>query len=85
MSTGIFDVYPDYRISLTMKVNFDSIFKSIQLTLNMWKYRSVMLLGKIQIVKTFVIPKFISKDLINEINKLTNEFIWGGKDKNKRS
>ena len=59
----------------------------------MWKCRGLTLLGKIQIVKTFVIPKFmrkaaiisISKDLIKEINRLIYGFIWRGNDKIKRS
>ena len=76
-----------------MKANFDSIFKSVQNTVNMWKCRGLTLLGKIQIVKTFVIPKFvskaaiisISKDLIKEINRLIYGFIWRGNDKIKRS
>ena len=55
----------------------------------MWKWRGLTLLGKIQIVKTFIIPKFLSKaalisvsnDLIKEINKLIYGFIWKGKIK----
>ena len=69
------------------------ILKSIQKTLNMWKWRGLTLLGRIQIVKTFAIPKFmykailipVSQDLISEINKLLYGFIWKGKDKVKRS
>ena len=59
----------------------------------MWKWRGLTLLGKIQIVKTFIIPKFlskatlisVSKDLIKGINKLIYGFIWKGNDKIKRS
>ena len=48
---------------------------------------------KIQIVKTFVIPRFMSKaslipvsdDLIKEINKLIYNFIWHGNDEIKRT
>ena len=50
------------------------------------------LLGKIQIVKTFSIPKImyrasiipLSKELIKEANSVIYEFIWNGKDKVKR-
>ena len=56
------------------KANFESIFKSIQRTLNMWKWRGLTLLGKIQIVKTFIIPKFLSKAaLISVSNYLIKE------------
>ena len=59
----------------------------------MCKWRGLTLLGKIQIVKTFIIPKFLSRvalisvsnDLIKEINKLIYGFVWKGNDKIKRS
>ena len=59
----------------------------------MWKWRGLTLLGKVQIVKTFIIPRFLSKaalisvsnDFIKEINKLIYGFIWKGNDKIKRS
>ena len=58
----------------------------------MWKWRGLTLLGKIQIVKSFAIPKFmskaslihVSKDLIQAVNKELYNFIWNGKDKVKR-
>ena len=58
----------------------------------MWKWRGLTLIGKIQIVKSFAIPKFISKasliyvskDLIQAVNKELYSFIWKGKDKVKR-
>ena len=76
-----------------MKANFDSIFKSIKDTLNMWKWRGLTLLGLIQIIKSFVIPKILSKaaviavtdDFIKEINSLIHVFIWKGNDKIKRA
>lgn len=50
------------------------------------------LIGRIQIVKSFAIPKFmsraslvpVSKDLIQEVNKELYNFIWKGKDNVKR-
>ena len=60
--------------------------------LNMWKWRGLTLIGKIEIVKSFIIPKFFSKaalisvtdDLVQEINKLIYRFIWKSTDKIKR-
>ena len=60
--------------------------------LNMWKWRGLTLIGKIEIVKSLIIPKFLSKaalisvtdDLVQEINKLIYRFIWMGTDKIKR-
>ena len=76
-----------------MKANFDSILKSTKNLLNMWKWRGLTLLGKIQIVKSLIIPKVLSKvalisvseDLIKDINSLIYGFIWKGNDKIKRS
>ena len=58
----------------------------------MWKWRDLTILGRIQIVKTFVIPMFmyraslicVQKDIVIEVNKLLFKFIWKGKDKVKR-
>ena len=59
----------------------------------MWKGRGLTLIGKIQIVKSFSIPKFMSKaspipvsnDHIQAVNKELYNFIWKGKpDKIKR-
>ena len=55
----------------------------------MWKWRGLTLLGRIQIIKTFAIPKFmyktslisVSEDLIKDVNKLFYGFIWKGNDK----
>ena len=68
-----------------------NFLKSIQGT--SWKGRDLTLIGKIQIVKSFIIPKFLSKaalisvpeDHVKEINKLIYHFIWKGNDKMKRS
>ena len=59
----------------------------------MWKWRGLTLIGRIQILKSFAIPKVMSKatlipvssELIKEVNKKLYSFIWKGKDKVKRS
>ena len=61
-------------------------------SINMWKWRGLSLLGKIQIVKIFAVPKIMyrasvipfSKELIKEANSIIYDFIWKGKDKVKR-
>ena len=70
-----------YYIPSRTKANFDFIFKSIQEMLNMWKWRGLTLIGKIEIVKSLIIPKFLSKaplisvtdDLVQEINNSQEE------------
>ena len=56
------------------KDNFDSVLKSIKMVLNMWKWRGLTLIGRIQIVKSFATPKImslipVSSGLIKEVNK----------------
>ena len=92
-SIKILGIVFDYNTSLRMKANFDSIFKSIKDTLNIWKWRGLTLLGRIQIIKSFVIPKMLSKaaviavtdDFIKDINSLIYSFIWKGNDKIRRA
>jgi len=81
----------DYKNVRRKKAGFNSVLKSIKKVLNMWKWRG--LTGRIQIVKSFTIPKIMSKaslipvssELIKEVNKELYSFIWQGKDKVKRS
>ena len=74
-------------------INFRETLKSIKKSLNLWKWRGLSLLGRIQIVKTFAFAKFmfrasalpISKELIKNANSNFFNFIWNGKDKVKRN
>ena len=92
-SIKILGVHFDYNNVSRKKAKFDSILKSIKQVLNMWKWRGLTLIGRIQIVKSFAIPKFMSKaslipvsnELIKEVNKELYSFIWKGKDKVKRA
>jgi len=92
-SVKILGVHFDYKNVRRKKANFDSVLKSIKKVLNMWKWRGLTLIGRIQIVKSFAIPKILSKaslipvssEFIKEVNKELYSFIWKGKDKVKRS
>ena len=73
-------------------LNFSQTLKSIKESINVWKWRGLSLLGRIQIVKTFAIPKLmfkasvipVSKELIKEANSVLYNFVWNGKDRVKR-
>ena len=75
------------------ELNFWKILESIKKTINLWKWRGLSLIGRIQLVKTFVISKLmfrastisISKDLVKEAESIFYHFIWNGKDKVKRN
>ena len=49
-------VYFTYDRSLRHKLNFKEIIEAIKTKLQLWKWRNLTIIGRIQIVKTFVIP-----------------------------
>jgi len=86
---GIHFTY-DYRIR--QKMNFDGLIISIKDKLRIWMWTDLIIIGRIQIVKTFIIPIFLyrasmiclDKEFVNGVNKIIFNFIWKGKDKIKR-
>ena len=88
----ILGIYFGYDVRQKDNLNFRETLKSIKKSVSLWKWRGLSLLGRIQIVKTFAIPKFMfrasviptSKELIKEVNSILYSFIWNGKDKVKR-
>ena len=75
------------------RVNYKEILSKIKKLLTWWKQRDLTLMGKVQLVKTFVISKLIYVSSLTpvplwafeEINNLIFEFLWKGKDKIKRA
>ena len=74
----ILGVYFTCNDSRRKKLNFDEILRSIKEKLQTWKLRDLSILGRIQILETFVIPIFtnraslicVQKDIVIEVNKL---------------
>ena len=70
-------------------MNFDELINSIKDKLRIWKWRDLTIIGRIQIVKTFIIPIFLyrasmiclDKNFVNEANKIIFDFNWKGKTK----
>ena len=58
-SIQILGVYFDYDELSRKKANFEATLESIKRTLSMWKWRGLSLIGRIQIVKSFAVPKFV--------------------------
>ena len=58
-----------------------------------WGWRGLTLIGKVQIIKSFALPKILyrltlissKKEFITKINSLLFSFVWKGKDKVKRT
>ena len=55
----ILGVYFTFNHSLFYKLNFESIEKSLRGLLKGWSWRGLTLLGKIQVIKSFAIPKIL--------------------------
>ena len=85
-------IYFTYDWLKKQELNFEVILKSLRETLYSWQWRNLSLYGKIQIVKTFAIPKFmfwasvisLSKEIVKQVNSIIYKFVWNGKDKIKR-
>ena len=58
ISVKILGVYFTYDRRLRRKLSFDEITKTIKDKLRIWKWRDLTIIGRIQLVKTFIIPAY---------------------------
>ena len=85
----VLGVYFGYDVKQRNALNFRQTLKDMKKSIKIRKWRGLALLGKIQIVKTFAVPKImyrasvipLSKELIKEANSIIYGFIWNVKDK----
>jgi len=82
-----------YNKEINTHKNYQDALIGIEKMFNIWKQRSLSIIGKIQIIKTYGITKtlFITNmkntpaDIITKVNTILYNFIWNGPDKVKRS
>ena len=75
-----------------MKKNFIQKLDSVKKLANIWSLRGLSLYGKVTVIKSLIIPKFvyvsslltIPKGVIKELNQLIFKFLWKGVDKGAR-
>ena len=92
-SVKILGVHFTYDFRAKQKLNTDELIISIQQKLRTWRLRDLTIIGRIQIVKTFIVPIFlyraslisVNNEFLKDVNKIIFDFIWKGKDKVKRS
>ena len=92
-SFKILGVHFAYNRSPFYKLNFELTEKSIRKLLRGWGWRGLTLIGKVQIIKSFALPKILyrltfmsnTKEFIKKINTSLYSFVWKGKDKVKRT
>ena len=90
---NILGVYFTYDLRAKQKLNVDDLISSIQQKLRIWRWRDLTIMGRIQMVKTFIIPIFlyraslisVNREFVKDVNKIIFDFIWKGKDKIKRA
>ena len=76
-SVKILGVHFTYDLHTKQKLNADELVISIQQKLRTWRWKDLTIIGRIQIVKTFIVPIFLYCASLISVNK--------GKDKVKRS
>lgn len=88
-SAKILRVHLTYDLRAKRKLNFDEVVTCIKQKLPIWRWRDLMIFGRIQIVKIFIIPIFLYRasvvccghGFVKEVNKTIFDFITKGKDK----
>ena len=78
-SVKILGVHFSYAFQARHKLNVDELIGSIQHKLRIWKWRDLTIIGRIQIIKTFIIPIFLyraslistGKDFVKQVNKIS--------------
>ena len=88
----ILGVYLTYDWRKREELNVEETLKALSKNLKRWEWRHLTLYGKIQVVNTFVIPKFmfrasvisLTKDVIKLVDSTLYSFIWKSKDEIKR-
>ena len=76
-----------YNSNAAEHQNFVNLLDKTQSILNIWNMRSLSLLGRIQIFKTFAISKVnyiasvsnIPKSVVNQLTIMQKQFIWNYK------
>ena len=82
-------VYYSYDIKLLHEKNFIERLDSVKKLINIWSSRGLSVYGKVTIIKSLIIPKFVRissllpvpKEIVKELNQMIFKFLWKGTDK----
>ena len=82
-------VHYSYDLKLLHEKNFIERLDSVKKLINIWSSRGLSFYGKVTIIKSLIIPKFvyissllpIPKEIIQELNRLLFKFLRKGTDK----
>ena len=79
----IIGIYFTYNWQRFQEFNFENIIKSTKKSINAWRWRNLTFIGRIQIIETFAIPKFLfraslislTKEIVKQVNSVLYNFI----------
>ena len=82
-------VHFTYDQHLLKEKGFIERLDSIKKLINIWSSRNLSIHGKITIIKSFLIPKFVficsmlptPKEVVKQLNQMIFKFLWNGTDK----
>ena len=82
-------VYYSYDIKLLHEKNFIERLDSVKKRINIWSSRGLSIYGRVTIIKSLIIPKFVFiswlltvlKEIVKELNQMIFKFLWKGTDK----
>ena len=85
-------VYYSYDTKLLHEKNFIERLDSVKKLVNVWSSRGLSVYGKVTVIKSLIIPKFVyilsllpaPKEIVQELNRILFKFLWKGTDKVKR-
>ena len=89
----ILGVYFTLDIKIKEEMNYKEILSKIKRLLGWWKQRDLSIMGKIHLLKTYALSKLnyvtsllaVPKWVLSDVEKITFEFLWNGKDRIKRN
>ena len=84
-----FGVYYSYDIKLLHEKKIIERLDNVNKLINIWSSRGLSIYGKVTIIKSLIIPKFVyissllpvPKEIVKELNQMIFKFLWKGTDK----
>ena len=82
-------VYYSYDIKVLHEKNVIERLDRVKKLTNIWSLRGLSIYGKVTIIKSLIIPKFVyfslllpvPKEIVKELNQMIFRFLWKGTDK----
>ena len=82
-------IYYTYDQKLLLEKNFIERLDSIKNLTRIWSSRGLSIYGKITLIKSLLIPKFVyvssliptPQEFVSQLNQLLFQFLWNGPDK----